>query len=159
MIENIREDYWEVDLKDEDEGGVKKYYWGSKESVWSYFTYHIGSYMRRWILRTPWRTIRIHHILRSDYDRALHDHPFGFWTILLTGSYIEVLADGDDEKHVKRKRWTLRWVDAETPHRLILDKPVWTLVIAQHKWREWGFYVGGNQPKNWINHRDYNSHA
>lgn len=145
----------------ENEGIVeKKYYWGSKETVWSYFTYHIGSYMKRWVLRNPWGTIRLHHILRSDHDRALHDHPFGFWTILLSGGYIEVLPDGKGaEKHIRRKKWTIRWVDAETPHRLILDKPVWTLVIAQHKWREWGFYVGGNESMNWVHHHNYNSKA
>lgn len=148
------------DILEEDSKVEKKYYLGSKDSWLSYFTYHIGSYMKRYILYTPWRTIRLHHILRSDHDRALHDHPFNFWTFLLTGDYTEVLPDGvGAEKWIKRKKWTLRWVKAETPHRLVLDKPVWTLVIAEHQSRDWGFYVGGNEPKNWIYHKNYDSKA
>lgn len=145
---------------EEDSKVEKKFYLGSTESKFSLYTYHIGSYMKRFIFGTPWGTIRLHHILRSDYDRALHDHPFSFWTILLTGGYIEVLPDGKHaEKHIKRKKWTMRWVDAEQPHRLVLDKPVWTLVLATHQTRDWGFYVGGNEPENWIYNRSYNSHA
>jgi hypothetical protein len=33
--------------------------------------------------------IYLHHFLRSDYDRALHDHPWNFRTFLLKGGYRE----------------------------------------------------------------------
>lgn len=47
-------------------------------------------YMRRWrFLNTPWFGIRLHHIIRSDYDRELHDHPFTFLSIILRGGYTE----------------------------------------------------------------------
>jgi hypothetical protein len=30
------------------------------------------------LLSTPWFGVYLHHLLRSDYDRAFHDHPWGF---------------------------------------------------------------------------------
>lgn len=57
---------------------------------WAAYAHHLGDYMHRWILRTPWGTLRLHHILRSDDDRHLHDHPFDFTSFLLTGGYLEI---------------------------------------------------------------------
>jgi hypothetical protein len=51
---------------------------------------HINDYMHRWLVRTPWFTLRIHHILRSDNERDLHDHPFDFTSFIFKGSYTEV---------------------------------------------------------------------
>jgi hypothetical protein len=62
----------------------------TKRRGWGIYASHIGpggSYMRRYIFRTPWFTLRLHHILRSDDDRHLHDHPFDFTSFLLTGGY------------------------------------------------------------------------
>lgn len=36
----------------------------------------------------PW-SVRIHHIMREDQDRDLHDHPWNARTIILRGSYTE----------------------------------------------------------------------
>src|ERR1700710_2371105 len=62
------------------------------------------TYMRRWwvIPRNRWFNIYLHHFLRSDDDRALHDHPWCNLSILLSGSYLEHLTGG----YVKmRKPW------------------------------------------------------
>lgn len=178
-------------------------YWlGSAGSAFSLSAHHIGGdesrtydqhlpvvYMRRWILHTPFGDLRLHHILRSDHDRDLHDHPFDFWTFLLTGGYTEWLpADHPDvpvakaearsgllfaaavaPEHagtfldfvdfvdtaevfpVRRRRWSLRYVQAETLHRLELDQPVWTLVWGWPKRRDWGFQVDGK----WLDARTY----
>ena len=82
--------------------------------------------------------IYLHLFLRSDYDRALHDHPFDSTSIILQGSYREHLADGkvrvlSEGDIVTRK--------AEDAHRieLINDEPVWSLFIRGPKVREWGF--------------------
>lgn len=57
------------------------------------YQHHIGTYMRRYILRLGyggWQ-IRLHHILRSDAGRPLHDHPMSvFYTWLIGGGYSEV---------------------------------------------------------------------
>lgn len=55
-------------------------------------------YMRRYWLFNPYPTsgvwawlpsVRIHHILREDMDRHLHDHPWNARTIVLRGHYEE----------------------------------------------------------------------
>lgn len=165
----------------------KKYIFGSKKSKWALYRFHLDGYMKRWIFKTPFervpfiktyiplKNIRLHHILRSDLDTALHDHPFSFWTILLTGGYLEVLPlydlenlnydihnqvkylkrDHDHVKYIKRFCGSVRWVAAETAHRLILEKPVWTLVFAEEAQGRWGFYRGGFSRSNWIDHEKY----
>ncbi len=143
----------------------KKHIFGSRLTKFSLYTYHLGDYMHRWCFKTPLGQIRLHRILRSDEDRALHDHPFGFYTLLLTGSYIEVLPalkktdplyeHSTETVEVKRKMLSFRWVDAEQPHRLILQKPVWTLVFAKNTYRGWGFYCGGFGQQYWIPEEKY----
>lgn len=48
-------------------------------------------YMRRWwvIPRNKYFNIYLHNFLRSDDDRALHDHPWNNMSILLKGQYLE----------------------------------------------------------------------
>lgn len=58
---------------------------------------HLGDYMHRWWLAgqpkdsesAGW-AVRVHHILRSDHDRALHDHPWNNASLVLRGGYWEV---------------------------------------------------------------------
>lgn len=55
---------------------------------------HLTGYMNRYWLRPPapgrrW-PIRIHQTLRSDHERALHDHPWNNISIVLRGGYWEV---------------------------------------------------------------------
>lgn len=92
-------------------------------------------YMRRWFFWCPWFGIRVHHILRSDHDRHLHDHPWDFLSILLWGVYYEALNDG---RGLRFRRWVVRH-KAEDLHRLVLSKPVWTLVLTGPKRKSWGF--------------------
>ena len=56
---------------------------------------HLPGYMDRLWLRpveagAPFAA-RLHHILRSDHDRALHDHPWPNASFVLSGGYWEVL--------------------------------------------------------------------
>lgn len=44
-------------------------------------------YLRRWVLNFGRFSIRVHHWHRSDDKRAMHDHPWWFWTLVLKGSY------------------------------------------------------------------------
>lgn len=47
-------------------------------------------YMHRWfVLRSKHLGIFIHKFVRSDFDRALHDHPWNFLVIPLWRGYIE----------------------------------------------------------------------
>lgn len=105
----------------------------------------IGNYMHRWYLQTPWFTVRLHHILRSDEARALHDHPWDFCSLLLSGGYLEVRQDV-----VKWwPRFSIVRRRAEDLHRLVIPKPVWTLVITGPKRREWGFRLPTGEWIHW----------
>lgn len=48
-------------------------------------------YLRRWwvIPGNKWFNIYLHHFMRSDDDRALHDHPWVNLSVLLDGQYLE----------------------------------------------------------------------
>jgi hypothetical protein len=148
---------------------------------WGLIVHHLGDYMRRWILRTPWGTLRLHNILRSDLDRDLHDHPFDFVSIIIGGpGYYEttrwVVKDASTVEPEDRgplatiwdpqEPYTLREVvlhekfhprfsvirrKAEDLHRLRLDKPVWTLVISGPWKRHWGFET----ERGWVHWREY----
>ena len=58
--------------------------------------HHLTDYMQRWWLLPASKdkarmAARVHHILRSDLDRALHDHPWDNASVLLKGGYWEVV--------------------------------------------------------------------
>jgi hypothetical protein len=99
-------------------------------------TQHLGGYMRRWTLETPWFSFRVHHILRSDHARSFHDHPFDYWSLLLTNGYTEHTPLG----YRYYPRFSLLKRYAESQHRLELtDGPVWTLVWTGPNRKPWGF--------------------
>ena len=93
--------------------------------------------------------IFIHHILKSDNDE-LHDHPWGYFTLILSGGYYEHLklteAGSEEEKIVKLWRGPgfYQSVSSSWIHRLELDKTkgeTWTLFIPFKKEKNWGFYT------------------
>lgn len=115
-------------------------------------------YLKRWFVipRNPKFNIYLHKFCRSDDDRALHDHPWDFWSLILKGAYTEYTPDGA----VRRPWLSLAHRKAEHAHRVELDAycdcpgtpiegivcketPVWTLFITTAKRREWGFLCGG----------------
>ena len=122
-------------------------------------------YLRRWWLlpRNPVFNIYLHHFMRSDDDRALHDHPWINVSVLLRGSYLEVTPRHPRHyPEILSTRLTMRSADhwrlrfaARLPsaaHRVALltdsegrPVPVWTLFITGPRVREWGFLC----PKGW----------
>lgn len=127
-----------------------------KGTRWRLYTHHLGDYMHRWILLTPWGSLRLHHILRSDDDRHLHDHPFDFTSFLLTGRYTEITEQIND--HLGSWSYGQYWPRfslvrkvAEEKHRLELERPIWTFVITGPKRRDWGFHT----ELGWVYYRDY----
>lgn len=57
--------------------------------------FHLSDYMERfWLVRhnadKSNRAVRLHHIKRSDHDRALHDHPWNNGSVVLRNGYWEV---------------------------------------------------------------------
>lgn len=105
-------------------------------------------YLRRWYcIRTPWFQVLLHQFLRSDDDRALHDHPWRSASLILRGQYVEVLPVNRNEPSgatVRKLRRPLRVYrrSAEDAHRveLIDCRPVWTLFFTGPYERSWGFW-------------------
>ena len=85
----------------------------------------------------------LHHFLRSDDDRALHDHPWANCSVLLEGRYLEhTIAAGGIHHHelldagAVRVRWSGR-----IAHRVdLVTGPCWTLFITGPRYRAWGFH-------------------
>lgn len=128
------------------------------QSLWQWLSvllsgrphFYIGGnerpYMLRWYLipRNAWMNVYLHKFMRDDDDRALHDHPWWFVSVMLWGSYLEWRPDQLHAGAIRPRR--RGWLSAvfrfaEDRHRVTLDRgPCWTLVITGPKSREWGFW-------------------
>lgn len=115
--------------------------------------------------RCPWLpSIRVHHIMRPDTDRHLHDHPWHARTIVLRGWYTEerpwatmtdreaMLADGISLCNTTRAvfhrvvGYTGRLLFGQY-HRIsaVSEGGVWTLFFTWRKRGSWGFDVDGRK--------------
>lgn len=129
-----------------------------------------GDYLLRWYV-TPWRgwsqgvtvgttggawwqkilsrfpNIYLHRFRRSDYDRALHDHPWASISIVLAGGYWEHVPEHPDEEHsptraIWRDPGVVTFRRALDRHRVELPEDVTeavTLFITGWRVRQWGF--------------------
>jgi len=92
--------------------------------------------------------IFLHKFLKSDPD-DLHDHPWGYFTLILRGGYWEYTPTG--------KHWRgpghFRVCNSESLHRIEVEPGVyaWRLFIPFAKTREWGFIKN----RKWIPHYKY----
>lgn len=104
-------------------------------------------YLVRWVLlSTRWGGVMLHKICRSDYDRALHDHPWAFWSLILKNGYREEYWNPLTEKQsfMTHSQGNLLKRPATWRHRVIIDdpsRPAWTLVFKGPRIRRWGFWV------------------
>lgn len=97
--------------------------------------------------------IALHKWMRSDGDRAPHDHSSHNISIILSPhGYREWLYEGHEPYAVMRRRWLVPYFRrAEQLHRVELRdaRPVWTLWIRFAPFREWGFFC----VKGWVHWR------
>lgn len=119
-------------------------------------------YMERWrLVHRKWLGVRVHHILRSDADRELHDHPFDYVSVILKGGYFEHVPDTRVVKGWRpwsgmgastRRTWygpgSVLFRRAESAHRLEQPRdtqgrevPAWTINLRGPLRRVWGFYT------------------
>jgi hypothetical protein len=117
---------------------------------------HVDPYLYRWYLipRNKFLNIYLHKFLRSDDDRALHDHPWVNASFLLRGEYTEhtikaggihfreLLSEGD---------FRIRW-SGKMAHRVEVSKPCWTLFITGPAYREWGFHC---PDQGWVSFKNF----
>lgn len=124
-------------------------------------------YLQRWWLlpRNPLVNVYVHRILKSDDDRALHDHPWLNCSIVLRGEYREVLPITDKcatpftrvaelPMTSRRRRAGAVVIRRSTaPHRLVVEenRTAWTLFITGPVLRNWGFHCA----HGWRHWRDF----
>jgi hypothetical protein len=108
-------------------------------------------YLFRWyvIPRNKFFNVYLHKFLRDDEDRALHDHPWWFLSVMVKGSYDEV-TDADT---ARRSAPSVAFRSATHRHRVVLDRdnagkpvPCWTLIVTGRVSRAWGFWC----PKGFV---------
>jgi hypothetical protein len=121
-------------------------------------------YLYRWFVipRNRFLNVYLHKFLRSDDDRALHDHPWPFFSWLLKGEYLEYA--GTPPNPHPRRRWSVAYRPAKWLHRVALvcrfnpdgtygEQPAWTLIVTGPKIRDWGFLC----PKGWVHWEVFDS--
>jgi len=112
-------------------------------------------YLRRWYLipRNTLFNVYLHQFIRSDDDRALHDHPWWNISVLLDGKYVEhTIAAGGVNVRTERRAGAMKMRRAKSAHRIeLVDGPCWTLFITGPRLRSWGFHC----PKGWRHWRDF----
>lgn len=123
-------------------------------------------YMRRWWLFNPypgagsykragWRdwlpSIRVHHIMREDRDRHLHDHPWNARTIILRGWYDEERPFDSGNFHrvataYRARGYTGRLLYGQY-HRIsaVAGGGTFTMFITWRYQGTWGFAVDGRK--------------
>lgn len=120
-----------------------------------------STYMERyWLVKNFLGcSVRIHGIHTPDLDRAMHDHPWSFISLVLSGAYIERVPHRQntinfDEAHDDEEPWYENYRDAGSiafrgfwhRHTIKLvttwdELPVWTLFITFPKRQSWGFFT------------------
>jgi hypothetical protein len=103
-------------------------------------------YAFRWVLIFFGYSIRIHHFLRSDDKRYLHDHAWWFFTCVLKGHYIDVSEKKVNGEILRRKELVMPFkpVYREAHHRHYVQIPksgCWTILVTGQPSRKWGFWV------------------
>jgi len=117
-------------------------------------------YLYRWTLILFGFTVRLHHWLRSDDNRYFHDHSCDLISIILKGSYYNVIPLNEDcldtkqGRKIHAKRFRPWFAKAEKKHYLeIPSEGAWTLLFQGRPYHSWGFYVNNNSKNPNYYHR------
>lgn len=102
--------------------------------------------------------IYIHHIETPDPGTWLHDHPWTFWSYIISGGYHEeyneisergderyIIAPTDTDRQNRGRYWkkhTLHHITLGTAHRITHVQPnTKTIILKGPIRRPWGFYT------------------
>lgn len=99
--------------------------------------------VRYYVFRSAPIELALHHILRSDGDPRLHNHPWQWAaSLILIGGYVEERL-GDDMLIVARhfRAGNVNAIDRSTFHRVseLLSKDAWTLFLHGRRKNDWHF--------------------
>lgn len=104
---------------------------------------------RRIVIRTPFGSIYHHRIHRPDQDRHLHNHPWTFVSIVLSGGYTEVSQKRHQPNRTSRhaRRFNVKRYGVDY-HRIAHVHPnTRTLVFCGPRRGGWGFLTkSGHTP-------------
>ncbi len=120
---------------------------------------HDNPYLLRWyvIPRNRFLNVYLHCFLRSDDDRALHDHPWANLSVLLSGRYAEhtIAAGGIHQRRVIEAGAVRLRSSGRFAHRIeLIDGACWTLFITGPRYRQWGFHC---PDQGWIHWKRFTS--
>jgi hypothetical protein len=102
------------------------------------------------LIRVPAFGIFVHRIRRPDNDRAVHDHPWPFASLILRGAYDERLTTlrsahaGIPPRTVRRGRWSFHRMQLHQAHYIsAVHGRLTTFVFVGRRRQDWGFYERG----------------
>jgi len=118
-------------------------------------------YLYRWHVTPPKLPANVYFHIQVSHDpeRPLHDHPWDNQSVILSGSYHEVMCMCGERPTMRntieftRKPGDVIWRRANWSHRLFLPDGIpytMTLFSTGPKAREWGFWY----PKKWVPYTD-----
>jgi len=107
----------------------------------------------------------LHHIHDSDPEGLFHSHPWNGISIIF-GSYVEEFRGDYHGKRfgceVYRRRCRfINFVAAKSHHRVIIEKPVWTLFIHLRKSNKWSIIneAGDTVEAPWEGEKGFKNYA
>ena len=136
-------------------------------------------FLERWALDLGIAGVYLHHVTGPDPGLDLHDHPWAFVSLVLSGAYVDESCDvraasavaGEAAEQDNADRWsgfttspnrrgarrvwragTVHRVTRLTAHRIVSCTPgTWTVIVRGRARQPWGFYT----PAGWIDADDY----
>lgn len=107
------------------------------------------------LLSTPWFNLYIHQILHSDMEKHFHDHPWGFYSLILFGAYREYASYPPSYFAIHSTLFQAGNVAQhrrEDAHHITLITPtVWSFVLTTGRKHDWGYRT----QHGWIDHQEY----
>lgn len=101
--------------------------------------------------------IYIHWIYKADEDEHLHDHPWNYTSIVLSGKFWEAVKNTKENENKYEMNnlssGSISSQKAERTHKvyMLLSKKIITLFFTGPRFREWGYDVDGK----WIDNVTY----
>lgn len=126
--------------------------WPKRRVIWSCTASRGPLLTRYYLIETAMFAVYLHHLHVSDEDRALHDHPWAFISVLLSSGYFEWVQVTGGYRKLWRRRFSVLCRPAVWRHRLELVQPTWTLIVRSRRLREWGFMT---EDKGWMHWKAY----
>lgn len=159
MLRDIKDRFGEhktvAELKSDAVQGRRSPRW----AVWSRMTIPcqdgLQYLVRLRILQTPWFGIYLHDIYEPDDERAPHNHPWSFISIVVRGWYVEKVYPNPERtmQHqygwknygIKRhRRFSAHKMGRVSAHRITECAPgLKTLILTGPRQSSWGFFEDG----------------